>query len=257
MANTTTVECPSGLRIEFRELSGSELEDFTEADQQSETWLFDRTFVRVHEPGPLYRWGDSPDFLDLLAADQIAIVLAIRIVTKGPWLPILSTCPDKKCGASNEHEVDLSRVKMLKFDRETLDRVREDRPYVTRLPNGHDVAWLPMRLRRSTQFAKQAKLNPKQAATIALAAHIRSISDVHENDHLAWLRELPLETISRLLDLMNAYDGGYDGEVPVRCSSCRLEYKVELPFDQPQQLWLTPTPKWKRAGVRPDPSQLF
>ena len=123
----------------------------------------------------------SPENIDinrLISADEMFLILQLRMVTFGDKYKVRSTCPH--CGAVDEHEISLSDFETLYLDDDFTEPIKVE------LPRSGDV--ISLRLLRNSdteyvekyakRFAKQFNQNYKEVLYICrMAKYIVAIND--------------------------------------------------------------------------------
>ncbi len=257
MSTTRQVKCCTGLTVTVREMTGHEISALKQSRNADDdgAYLANQCLVNVDDTGPLYDWPTGQFVVDDLAAGDLAeILIGVRCATFGNEFTFALACP--YCGDGHEYTIDLQRdLEHRPMDEEAIDRLLRKEPFQTEVQAGtktHVVQWLPARRRQLLKARKQAKLNPERAYAWAVSTRVLEVSGVHENGKLAWLEDLGVGMLAKLVDLMDYYDGGINGDIELRCGSdaCRKTFVATVPLDS-EALWQRPKPRWAKQG-RPD-----
>jgi hypothetical protein len=252
--NRSQVVGPTGLTVTVRELTGEEIKAVKASTnaQDDGGYLINQCLVSVDALGDLYKWPEGQLHVDdLVLGDLTELLVAIRVATFGPDFTVACTCPYCQTSAEYTPPGGLNALPRKAMDPEAIDRLRENRPFETRVA-GTVVKWLPARRRQQMRASKSARLDPSSAYALGASLRVIEIVGVHENDKLAWLEKLGVGTLQRFMELCDFVDGGIETRLELRCSApaCNAVFGYELPLDR--KLWDLPQPKWRKSGQRPD-----
>lgn len=155
---------------------------------------------------------------DLTQGDRFYIMFAIRRVSLGDEMPLISKCPG--CEQEQKVSVNLADLDLIKMK----DPMR--RTYTLTLPkSGKPVQMKVLTVRGEDMIAKASETG-KDRLTAALLARTESIDGKPAT--LSDLKALSLLDRQFLRTEWQDYEGGVDTTVEVGCGACGLEYEMDV-----------------------------
>lgn len=197
--------------------------------------------------------GKNPDWGSVLIGDRDYALLQIRIASYGETYTFKATCSNGACGSRFEWDIDLAAlpVRLLKKkDRETFlagnrfeDVIPGDgRKVWFKLATGNDV--LRASAHRKEIRAKQrgARLpaggdttNLIVESVLMRVLQIEGVEDKNPRrkieKHRDALEDLPMRSLTGLMDVFDAHDCGLETTIEIVCQNCEVAQEVGLPFD--------------------------
>lgn len=175
---------------------------------------------------------ENVDVKELIAADEIFLIIQIRKITFGNEYRVTGICPH--CGARDVYTINL--------DDFIVNYLPEDfkEPIEIKLPKSGDVLGVAILRSRDTEYIeRQSKKLSKQfnipqreiEYTMRMARYFRTIND----------KEVDIEDARKYVDNMFSMDTayfwsvlnkilvGYDTTCSVTCSSCQEEFDFTMP----------------------------
>jgi len=255
-AKEIEIECPSGLRVKLRSIKGKDLDGLRDkrrlATGEAFSKLLDDCTLEVLDPGPYFGtaslqvvgskqpvWG----WKQALIGDRVHGLLGLRSATSGTMYGFRVRCGNDQCRAWIDWELDLAELPIKPLSPESRERFRADnrfeatvdgRVVVFHLVTGEDQA---KAIRLQERFAAARKRQKERGdsaseggqALLGLAARIVSVEG--ESDVVAYLSELDLGEIERLIRVMDKADCGVETGIEVVCGECEEVTSQELPLD--------------------------
>lgn len=178
----------------------------------------------------------SPENIDinrLISADEMFLILQLRMVTFGDKYKVRSTCPH--CGAVEEHEISLSDFETLYLDDDFTEPIKVE------LPRSGDV--ISLRLLRNSdteyiekyakRFAKQFNQNYKEVLYICrMAKYIVAINDkpVDFIDARSYVENMLSMDSAKMQSVIGSIIVGVDTTVDHECTTCGEYYDFQMPI---------------------------
>lgn len=178
----------------------------------------------------------SPENIDinrLISADEMFLILQLRMVTFGDKYKVRSTCPH--CGAVDEHEISLSDFETLYLDDDFTEPIKVE------LPRSGDV--ISLRLLRNSdteyvekyakRFAKQFNQNYKEVLYICrMAKYIVAINDkpVDFIDARSYVENMLSMDSAKMQSVIGSIIVGVDTTVEHECITCGEYYDFQMPI---------------------------
>lgn len=178
----------------------------------------------------------SPENIDinrLISADEMFLILQLRMVTFGDKYKVRSTCPH--CGAVDEHEISLSDFETLYLDDDFTEPIKVE------LPRSGDV--ISLRLLRNSdteyvekyakRFAKQFNQNYKEVLYICrMAKYIVAINDkpVDFIDARSYVENMLSMDSAKMQSVIGSIIVGVDTTVEHECTTCGEYYDFQMPI---------------------------
>lgn len=249
------LECPSGLRVRLRSMKGKDLDGLRDKRRlvTGEAWskLLDDCTIEVLDEGPYgnatslqvlgskaQRWS----WKQALVGDRVRALLGLRSATSGEQYPFRVRCGNDRCRRWIDWEVDLAELPikpLLPESRELFvngnrfETVVDGKAVVFHLTTGEDQAKavrLQERFVATQRQQRERGLEPAEGmAMLALATRILEVEG--EPDIVAFLAELDLGEIERLVTRMDKVDCGVETGIQVSCSECGEVTSTDLPLD--------------------------
>ena len=175
---------------------------------------------------------ENIDTSKLISADEMFLIVQLRILTYGPEYKVVATCPN--CGRKETYTINLAE-----FDVNTLpDDFKE--PIKIELPKSGDI--LEARLLRnydtkeidrySRKFAKQFNQNVREVEYVCrMAKYITTING--ESVDFVQAREYVEDMYSmdtaKFWSVINKIDVGMDSTCYVTCDGCKEDFDFNMP----------------------------
>jgi hypothetical protein len=175
---------------------------------------------------------------ELTQGDRFYILFAIRRVSLGNDMPLISKCPD--CEQDQMLTVDLSELKIKKMP----DPMK--RTYPVKLPKSGVEAQMKVLIGRGEDTISKALMSGKDKISTALLARIDSIGGKAAT--LADLKAMNLEDRNFLKGVWEDHEGGIDTAFDVECPSCGSDYEGNV--DPTQEGFFNPLAVLKRWRKR-------
>ena len=231
------ITCPSGLSGTIRGLKVKEANMLADVSSLKRGTSVDQVLASVwletSDPGPYT--VTSPNKIDwskVLVADRFYVLLMSRVLTYGPAYDFDWQCPEEACRHKNKISVDLLEELPVKLvPTESLAVFVSDNRFPTTIPSTKRKCWFQLLTGEGERAASlRAKQNRTTLMTVALASRIVEIDGVHANDRLRFLEDLPMDDAVKLIDQLDAMDGGVQTDTEVECASCLCTQDIKLPF---------------------------
>lgn len=173
------------------------------------------------------------DVKKLIAADEMFLIMQLRMVTYGPEYKVSAVCPH--CGARETYKINLSE-----FETDFLPDDFEE-PIKIELPRSGDV--LSVKILRNEdsdfvekharKFAKQFNLNYREVEYVnRMAKYIIAINDepVDFNTARDYVENMMSMDSAKFWSVLNSIKVGLDTTANVVCSSCGEEFDFVMPI---------------------------
>ena len=178
----------------------------------------------------------SPENIDinrLISADEMFLILQLRMVTFGDKYKVRSTCPH--CGSVDEHEISLSEFETLYLDDDFTEPIRVELPrsgdtISLRLLRNSDTEYVEKYAKR---FAKQFNQNYKEVLYICrMAKYIVAINDkpVDFIDARSYVENMVSMDSAKMQSVISSIIVGVDTTVEHECTSCGEYYDFQMPI---------------------------
>lgn len=178
----------------------------------------------------------SPENIDinrLISADEMFLILQLRMVTFGDKYKVRSTCPH--CGSVDEHEISLSDFDIMYLDDNFTEPINIELPasgdtLSLRLLRNSDTEYVEKYARR---FAKQFNQNYKEVMYICrMAKYITAINGkpVDFVDARSYVENMVSLDSAKMQTVINSIIVGVDTIVDHECTSCGELYDFAMPI---------------------------
>lgn len=173
------------------------------------------------------------DLSKMVAADELFLVLQLRMITYGPEYKVDATCPF--CGRTETYTVMLNELDVNYLDDDFVE------PLEVKLPRtGHTLKLKVLRNedsefidRFSKKFAKQFNQNIREVEYICrMAKFISEINDKKVDFDTArdYVENLPAMDTAVIRSAFNKIQVGVDTSVLVECKSCGEDFTFGMPL---------------------------
>lgn len=176
---------------------------------------------------------------DLCQGDRFYIMFAMRRVSLGNEMPLISKCP--QCEHVQLINIDLSELEIKKMP----DPMQ--RTYPVKLPKSGLEVQMKVLTGRGEDMIVKAQKSGKDIISTALLARIDSIGGKPAT--LEDLLALGLEDRNFLKDVWQDHEGGVETEFDAECPSCGADYEANV--DPQQEGFFNPLAvlkKWKKRS---------
>lgn len=236
-----TVVCPSGLKGEIRPLRVSEILAMQDPKLLRNGTVFNHVvancWLNTIDVGP-YSFDPTkpPPWPQLLHADKISAIRAIRAITGGQDYEFDMRCSNPGCDHRYVWVVNLHDIKTRPIPEDTLQRVKLRQSFFVELPD----AKVEFRQLINADDATMIKYvnDGHQATTAGMLCRIlgvrvdgdrilTEIADIAE-----WLADLDVVAYDDLENAFDATDGGLDLRSEAECPRCSNRENVIIPLLQ-------------------------
>lgn len=232
-----TVALPSGMKGTVRGLKVKEFALFGDRRAMRTGEAIDKIlsacWVETLEPGPYenFSWSKA------LIGDSSVATIAVRRATHGDTMDFDVACPSGEC-RKIAWRVDLKDLAIKEYPRDAVEKFKAGVPFEATF-GGKKVTFSLTTVdgaRRAVKLIRDQSDVGRMAAGIA--QRLLSVDGVDGLSAIqAWIDDLPLGEIPKLLEVLQNHDGGVDTTIAVECQECGARPEVELPLDI-QRFWL-------------------
>lgn len=260
------VECPSGLVVELRPMTGQEILLVAQQHDGMVADLVQRfvggCWVETRATGPykgMQVGGGRPDLLRLLKGDTSWLYIQLRRISVPDGDKYSWTHGCSSCGEQFEHEVLLADLKLQALPQSSADRLQAGETFEAALPDGRAVRFVLQTLQHDRDIADRIREEIKRqkgrgrSTTLldTLAAQITDLEGCKTwQDRWKALLKLDLPALGGLQGAMEDADCGFDTDVPVRCPFCGWREDVSVPFGR--SFWVLRSRSNRRRGTAED-----
>lgn len=233
------IECPSGLSFHVRKLRGAEANLFTDRQLIRRGLLVGKllgaTFEGVIDAGP-YKigTGGAPPWDTMLTGDRIVALVKLRVATYGPELDFKVQCDNEACRRRFDVDLNLDTGLVIKplsdDDRTAYTSGNVLKTSIDVDGKTHEISFHLLTGKDELRMATVNERANGQQVTMSLAQRIDAISDVHPNDKVRWIETLDLDTMTELVEKLDAHDCGVETNIECECTHCGNFMEVSLPL---------------------------
>lgn len=239
------IECPSGLAIEVRGLTGREGKILTDKQAAKNGTTMDKILesclVSIIDPGLCYKTDAEGKFPleNLILGDRFYALLQIRILTYGPQYEFQIKCED--CDAKTNVTVDLNDLPVRKLAPEDRNTFLNGNRFEATIPSSGKKCYFRIPTSADEKRAIKALKGESQEVVTALNLRVSEVEGVDPFQKKRYLEDLPMADFTNLFAQFDEHDCGVTTEVTVICNHCESEQDIRLPFDR--QFWMPKTRK--------------
>lgn len=213
-----TVTCPSGREVQIRKMK------LMDEDIVTDTSLA-RTGENVDALLANCTSLSREELLDALMGDRMFLMVEIRKLRSELMYPTIEC---EKCGANFEDEVDLSKLRLQKLDKDLVDGKFQ---FDMTLPvSGQKLTARLLRGKDERTIFRARRDHGNRLMTFLTMLRTASIEGVKVKK-LDWFREMDGDDAAYFREEYEKHDCGYDTEIETSCKSCGRTVRYTLPFD--------------------------
>ncbi|TBR17479.1 MAG: hypothetical protein EPO57_09100 [Chitinophagaceae bacterium] len=235
----TIITCPSSLKGEVRGFKAKEANLLADRVALKKGIAFEGIlagcWLNTVDPGP-YSWlnGGPVDWSKVLVCDRFWTMLKIRAATYGDEYSFKVQCQNGMCGETIEWELNLSDLPVKELPQSSIDILKAgENKFETTLDDGLKC-WFKLQDGAGEMAAANIlRASQSQLIVAALSARILEIEGVDSKKPAlkrAYLENMEMRELMRLLDIFDEADGGVSTDIDVECPKCGTVQQVSLPL---------------------------
>ncbi len=232
---TRHIILPSGLAGQLRGFKTKDANLLADKAGMKQGIIFERIldscWEKTDDPGPYDVAGKKLDWLDVLVADRMAALVAVRAATYPEPYSFPVQCEVERCREPFHWDIDLDKQLTVKpLPPASIERFKNGNRFPITIPGTGHKAHFQLQTGRSE--AAGVKLVKARGATqlISCALYLRVPEVEGVDNRLAFFDDLDLGDANALIQAMDEADGGVETDIEIECPSCATRQQIQLPF---------------------------
>lgn len=246
-----TITCPSGLRLEVRNMKARELSLLAAGSEEDDgekrpvnkkkdkagrvsgnptDAVLKGCVLEVIDPGPYTKF----DWRKVAIADRFFALLRVRACTWGPGYEFRVRCKDLECPHHKKPflwEEDLNGLEIKALPPESIEKLRTGDLVFDNVLAGKRVKF---KLLTGEDEGRPLPEVPKHKLVLASVAarliYVEGIDVTKWDNLLEWVADIDLPELVEARDRFEKVDGGVQTNTVVECPECGLEFDTPIPF---------------------------